>query len=193
VAGSSPERVLILALLVFAGCATGAGEGEVTGTLTALSCELEDVDFSLDPTFFAATAVEDQLDIRLQHTSTFPDQTDGLTIVVHDVPEAQATLGEPIPVALTGAAALVQMTLVLGDSCPVRRAVGTPVFMSAVEGEIVFDALHSPEHPAGDKRIAGHFEGVRFEDPGSPDESFAVLSGYFEFLYTRGRPLQLFP
>src|SRR5690606_12862480 len=117
-------------------------------------------DYSLDPEYFAASAIEDQLEIRLQHTSELPDVTDGLSIVVHDVPEVQASLGAPIPIALTGASALVQMTLVLGDSCPVRRGEGTPVLMSAVDGAIVFDAIHSPGHPGEDERIAGHFEGV---------------------------------
>jgi hypothetical protein len=193
VAVSSPERALWLALAVLTGCATGPGEGEVAGPLTALSCDLDNVSYSLDPSFFSATDVEDQLEIRLQRTGAMPDQTDGLSVIVHDVPEVQSTLGTPISIALTGAEALVQLTLVLSDSCPVRRASGTPVFMSAVEGEIVFQAIHSPEHPGTDKRIAASFDGVRFVDPGSPDETFAVLSGYFDFLYSRGRPLQLFP
>jgi hypothetical protein len=191
-AASSLERTLMLLMLALAGCASGEGEGEVTGTLTAVSCDLEG-EFSLDPEFFSASAIEDQLEIRLQHTSAMPDVTDGLTIAVHDVPEVQAMLCAPIPIALTGAAALVQMTLVLAGTCPVSRGEGTPVLMAALDGEIVFDAIHSPEHPGEDKRIAGHFENVRFEDPGSPDETFAVLSGYFDFLYARGRPAQLFP
>jgi hypothetical protein len=193
VAGSSRERALLLALILFTACATGPGEGEVVGPLTALSCDLDGVTYSLDPSFFSGTAVEDQLEIRLQRTGALPDQTDGLSVIVHDVPEVQAMLGAPISIALTGADALVQMTLVLSDSCPVRRASGMPVFMAAVEGEIVFEAIHSPEHPGTDKRIAASFDNVRFEDPGSPDETFAVLSGYFDFLYLRGRPLQLFP
>lgn len=191
-AGSSLERALLLLTLALAGCSSGEGTGEVTGTLTAVSCELAG-DYSLDPEYFAASAIEDQLEIRLQHTSELPDVTDGLSIVVHDVPEVQASLGAPIPIALTGASALVQMTLVLGDSCPVRRGEGTPVLMSAVDGAIVFDAIHSPEHPGEDERIAGHFEGVYFEDPGSPEETNATLDGHFEFFYSRGRPGQLFP
>lgn len=191
---SSPERRLALALLVtlFAACSAGEGEGEVSGTLTAVSCELEG-EYALNPSFFGASATLDLLDIRVQRGSSLPDMTDGLTVIVHDVPEVQATLGEPIPIALSGADALVQLTLGLGETCPVRPGDGTPVYLSAVEGAITFEALHSPEHPAESNLIAGHFEGVRFEDPGAPEETFATLGGYFEFYYTRGRPAQLFP
>lgn len=191
-AASSHKQLLALALLVLVGCHTGSGDGEVTGSVTSVACDLDGA-FSFEPSFFAANASHDVLEIRLQSSSAFPDVVDGLTVAVNHVPEVLASLGAPIPIALTGAEALVQLTMVFGKTCPVHLADGVPVLMSAIEGEIVFDALYSPEHPTDSKRIAGHFEDVRFVDPASPDESFAVLSGHFDFLYSRGRPAQPFP
>lgn len=163
------------------------------GTVTAVACELEGVSFSLRPNFFSAEGMHEHLEIRVQRDSGYADISDGLGVTVADVADVQARLGEALPIEGLEVDAPVRMTLVLGESCEVKKGRGIPVYMSAISGSIVFEAIHSPEHPSEDKRIAGRFEDVRFEDPSRPDEIFGVLSGSFDFFYTRGQPAQLFP
>lgn len=180
------------------GCVGGQGEGIIEGAVYAEACELDLDDFVMAPGFFGASALHGQLEIRLQRTSGLPNVRDALSVTLLDVEDAAARLGEPLALGLDphGEA---QMNLLLYEECPLSTSGReATVLLAAVEGEIVFEAIYSPElsdelTEEGGKRIAGSFESVRFEDPAQPDRVHATLSGHFDFLYNRGRPAQLFP
>lgn len=181
-------------IMLCSACVSGQGEGRIEGAVYAEPCELDLPDFIMEPSFFGASAMHGQLEIRLQRTSGLPSDRDAVSITLLDVEDAAARLGEPLVLGLDphGEA---QMSLLLYEECPLSKSSReATVLLSAVEGEVVFEAIYSPELSGSEgKRIAGSFEGVRFEDPSQPERAHAVLSGSFDFLYNRGRPAQLFP
>lgn len=182
------------ALSLLHGCVGGQGEGAIEGVLYAEPCGLDRPNFRLEPEFFGASGMHGQLEIRLQRTSGYPNTRDAVSVTLLDVDEAFARLGEPMIVGLDphGDA---QMSLLLYEECPVATSGrDATVVLAAVEGEVIFEAIYSPEldRPDG-KRIAGSFRDVRFEDPSQPEQAYAILSGHFDFLFNRGRPAQLFP
>lgn len=193
---SSHERGPLASAAIFAAllsaCSVGGGEGQVTGTVNAPSCDLNMADYSLDPTFFGADPVEDMLEIRIQRGSDLETFSDGLTVLVLDAKTVRADL-IGVPIELTGEAdALVQMNVFLNDTCPTGRG-DAPVNYEAVNGSIVFQNIYAPELTEDDVETAARFDDVLFVDPDDPEVRNAVLSGEFRFLHNRGRPAQRFP
>lgn len=174
------------------GCEVGQGEGEVTGVVEAPGCELSTTEtFSLGPTFFAGEIVEEQYIVRIQSISDFEDKSDGIIFTVADAARVkQEFLNVPITLGDQNADLPVRAVFYANETCKVERR-ETPVVYNAVEGSITFEAIYAPRI-SEDTRTTARFEG-RFVDTESPEERYAELSGYFSFLYTRGRPAQRFP
>ena len=179
-------------VLLAAGCSVSTGEGEASGTVSAPGCDLVNATYTLDPTFFAASVVEGQLEIRVQRGSDFEDKSDGFVALVRNASLVRREhIGLPIDLADLDDG-LATMTLYLNETCPPSRRT-PPVAYQARSGTLVFQNIYAPAVDADDVEIAGHFQDVRFVDPSAPNTRFAVLSGRFRFLYNRGRPAQRFP
>ena len=189
---SARAVVLAVAAALLGACSVGSGEGSVTGTVNAPECDLEMAAYDLEPTFFGADPVEEQLEIRIQRGSDFEQFSDGLTILVRDASMVRAEL-IGIPIELTGEFSdLVQMNVYLNETCPAGRR-ELPVSLQAVAGFIVFQNIYAPTLTEDDVENAARFTDVSFVDRESPDERNATLTGDFVFLHNRGRPAQRFP
>jgi len=172
------------------GCTIGSGEGEVRGTVTALSCGLDGADYDLQPTFFGSSPVEEQLEIRVQRGSDLEGKSDGIAILVADAALVRGELlGTQLPFEEGG---MVRMNVYLNGSCPVDRRHG-PVNYEAVSGSILFDNIYAPLLTEDDNEVAARFEDVLLVDPVAAETRNALLSGHFRFLHNRGRPAQRFP
>ncbi|MDD5308415.1 MAG: hypothetical protein PHU25_13925 [Deltaproteobacteria bacterium] len=200
--------ILIIPVVVaLAACSTGAGDGEVRGSVSLPDCGLARTDWNMGVDFFAASYYENTLAIRLQNTGQDQAFSDGLLIMVRDVEFVSKRLGEKltitvepdidtfvdagpdagIPVTTHGSPA--RATLYLNDSCP-----GNHYGFTDGEGELTLDSIYVPDE---EKRVAGSFK-LRFVDPRSWKSSddigpHAELEGDFDFNYARGSPAQTFP
>lgn len=185
--------IALLANMAFAtACNPGSGTGEVHGTVTANDCELSDVAFNLEPDFFTAEAIGEQLQLRLQSGSDLQIRSDGVFIMVSDAAHVRRDALETPLVVGEGESADVRMSFYLNARCPKGRH-GTPVLMSATEGSVVFHDIYAPLVDDQALRIAAEFDNVKFFDLYSPETRNAVLSGSFDIIYNRGRPSQRFP
>lgn len=203
-----PRLVLGLALLAF-GCAVGEGEGAVTSEeLVVKDCYTGP--FDLHPDFFAANPDQrETLLIRVQRGDNIQEQSDGLSVLVTDLPTLRGQLETPIevglppgvrppgvPVVFNPNPPKVSLALYLHNTCHAQT--GT---LYALSGQITFHALFSGdrnEESAEDRLTDAEFTAV-FADPrelGSdglvPAESQSTVSGYFRFYFQRGQPAQPF-
>ncbi len=136
-AGGRLRRVcgatLALALVVAAAaCSIAGGQGSVTGSLDVPDCWSGA--FNLNPDFFAAVPYRDQMLLRVQSGGDYQTFSDGVSILVDDVPRIRAgLLGQALPVALSPGVtapgvpveavsdpALVHVALYLQRSCRVE-------------------------------------------------------------------------
>lgn len=189
---SSLDRIA-LCLVLAGGCSVGVGEGQATGVVNSPDCDLENEPYTLDPNFFAADPVEagDRLEIRVQRGGDFEDKSDGLALLVTGTTEIAATLlGVDQP--LGAADSRVVLSLYLNKTCRVDRN-SQPVNYIADSGTIRFTSIYTPDASDNETEIAAEFDDVVLTDDATPDERNATLSGYFRFLYNRGRPAQRFP
>lgn len=177
-------------------CVLGKGEGEVTGVVSAPDCNLDEAAYSLEPTFFGASPVEEQLEIRIQRGADFELVSDGLSILVRDAARVQQELlGVPIDltnVLETNPNRLVSVTLYLNRTCEPGDDVLPVVYLSH-SGSMTFRSIYAPEVNEEDEEIAASLDDVLLTDPSAPDERFARISGDFRFLFVVGRPAQDFP
>lgn len=190
----SIEKLVIAAIAVaMSSCAQLGGEGSVTGVVSAPSCGLSPANaFSLDPTFFAAERFGSTLNIRLQHDADAIDYANVLFVSVLDADDVkQNQLGVPLPIS-DAVDAPVRMSLSLNETCPFHDRSSVPVSYQAVSGTITFSDIYAPDSGSG-RTISAVFDSVHLVDPSAPDERYADLTGYFQFVYTRGRPAQAFP
>jgi len=182
------------------GCSAGIGDGSVMGAVWAPECGLAGEPYDLRPNFFSADPTLDFLDIRVQRGSDFEDVSDGMGISVRSASEVAANIGTPIelhdplnlPRVPPDERPLAAMSVYLNDACPIDRDT-IPVAYQAVSGSLTFDAIFAPMAPTTDLEITGRFTDVRFEDPSAPGTRYATLSGFFSFIFNRGRPAQRFP
>lgn len=174
------------------GCSVGQGEGSITGFVEAPGCELSATElYDMHPLFFAGEIIQDQYIVRVQSISDFEDKSDGIIFNIADAARVkQEFLNVPLTMGDENADVPVLAVFYANETCKVERR-ETPVAYSAVEGTITFSSIYAPS-VSEDTKTEASFEG-RFVDPDSPDERYAELSGYFSFLYTRGRPAQRFP
>jgi hypothetical protein len=192
--------VLALSLV---GCTVGEGEGWVKSDRLYIE-DCWNGTFGLEPDFFAGNSFRAQsLLFRIQRGDNIEELSDGLVIVVNDLPAQRGLLGVPIEVGLplefrgTGQNPPdVSLGLYLHDSCHVQN--GT---VYSVGGNITFTALWSGdlnEDKADERLTEARFDAV-FADPrlldveGADDPNLSSrVTGYFRFFFQRGQPAQPF-
>ncbi|MFW5925587.1 MAG: hypothetical protein ACOC9O_03095 [Myxococcota bacterium] len=189
---------VLVALAGVAGCSVGVGEGSATGQVWAPTCDLDGDDYDMEPSFFGADVLvdgADLLEIRMQRGSDRPEVSDGLVVQVNGASTVHAMLGTPIDLSDTDADALAEMSLYLNDTCPfeIGDPAEAPVAYVSTGGTLTFSAIYAPEVDDSGKVITATFEDVELVDPADPAERRAVLSGDFDFIFSRGRPAQPFP
>lgn len=192
---------------------TLVGEGE--GTVTSSHLIVKDCwagPFDLRPDFFAAPPYRDTIQIRIQRGSDLQEVSDGLAILVNDVPTIRDSqlgmdlrvglppllVNEIAPGAQQGTPPLVSMGLYLQFSCHNQNSV-----LYAVDGTIRFEQLFSgdPNESVGEEKVTKAHLDVVLADPNDaepgtldfPPGTTSPLTGDFEFLFQRGQPGQPFP
>ena len=208
-----PFALCLAAVSLANGACTLVGEGEGTVTSSRLIVkDCWDGPFDLRPDFFAAPPYRDTIQLRVQRGSDLQEVSDGLAILVNEVPSIrESQLGTALPVGLPpllvneiapgaqqGAPPLVSMALYLQFSCHNQNSV-----LYAVGGTITFEKLFSgdPNESVGEEKITKATLDVVLADPGDADPgtldfppgTTSQLIGDFEFLFQRGQPGQPFP
>jgi len=221
---SQVRRLPALALAALAAisstaCSLGQGEGEVkSDNLLARDCWAGAYD--MQPNFFAAVPYRETLQIRVQRGTDLQEVSDGLSILLDDVPQVRKKIaeagrgrfevalppgvqppGSPVPETEPGETApLVHMSLYLQQSCHNQNTV-----LYGVSGQITFTELFSGdpnEEAASEKYTDASFD-VMVGDPrdvelGAPAEEVppelqSRVTGHFRFYFERGQPGQPFP
>jgi hypothetical protein len=198
--------LLGLALGCATGCTVGEGEGEVTSSrLYVKGCW--NGPFDLAPDFFAANPYrEEALMIRIQRGDNNQEASDGLTVIVKNLPAI--TLDSPIPVGLPNGVSppgqpvagqpdpLVSLSLYLHQTCHEQNSA-----TYSVEGNIVFRSIFSgnPNEENSEKRLTDAEFHVKFADPrelvdaAEPAKVTSdMVDGKFRFYFQRGQPAQPF-
>jgi hypothetical protein len=199
--------------MVAFGCVSvGEGTGAVKSEhLFARDCW--DDAYDLKPDFFAADPFRDQMHIRVQRGSDLIEVSDGISVLVDDIPAIRAALGQPIPVTLppgvappgipegticgqAGCDSPVHLALYLLESCHTQNTV-----LYATEGTITFEELFNgepDEKDAAEKLTVATFD-VVVGDPRDFDPATGTIgnqsriTGRFDFYFQRGQPAQPFP
>lgn len=199
------KSALVVAAAVVAcfGCTTGEGEGWVkSDQLFVRDCW--NGPFDLQPTFFGANPSGDALTIRVQRGDNLREVSDGLTIMIKDLPTIrESSLGSAVQIGLPenagAAAAPVSVSLFLHDTCHEQNGA-----LYATSGSITFASLFSGdanESDADDRLTEASFTAqmANAEDvdtEGSAPTSGAQTSevrGWLRFVFQRGQPAQPFP
>ena len=200
--------LLTLGALSF-GCSVGEGTGWVhSDRLYVESCV--NGKFDLGPDFFGANSFRgDALQIRVQRGDNIEELSDGLLVLVNNLPSLRATVGQAIkvgmpvgvsppgvPVTYNPDPPPVSMALYLHRSCHVEN--GT---VYSVDGTITFQSIFSgdPNEEDSDDRLTEASFDVTLGDPrqlvgaGMDDPSLkSRVTGYFRFFFQRGQPAQPF-
>jgi len=203
-----PAISLFAFVFLATSCSTGAGDGEVFGSVDIPECGLKTDHFDIGADFFAADYFDNTLTIRIQNTGQIPTFADGLFFVIRDVATMDAAgkdtehkievipdiatflaLGPDAGTPTTTKASPARATLYLNDTCPDNH-------LAFTDGAGTL-TLKSVYIPGKQKRIAGSFQ-LEFVDPRhwkSLEDTgpYAQIEGYFDFNYTRGKPAQTFP
>ncbi|HEX6243460.1 MAG TPA: hypothetical protein VFZ61_21250 [Polyangiales bacterium] len=173
-------------------CSVGHGRGEITGTLTIDGCKNEGA-YSLAPDAFFADTAEQLLSLRVQRGGDIETYSDGIAVLVKNAGLLkQERLGQDIDLSAR-AEPLVAATAYFNETCFTQERTKVPALLEAVSGSIRFDAIYAPRVDKDDVRITATLDRVVFRDVERPTQRWAELSGYFDFLYVRGRPAQHFP
>lgn len=93
--------ILVLGALstIAASCSLGQGKGDVSGDLNIPDCWAGQ--FNLNPDFFAAVPYRSQLILRIQRGGDYQNFSDGLSILIDDVPKIlKSALSQPLQVSL---------------------------------------------------------------------------------------------
>lgn len=204
----------ILAVLAATyGCVSvGEGTGEVKSDhLFAREC-WDDL-YDLKPNFFAADPFRDQMEISVQRGSDLLEVSDGLSILVDDVPFIRDNLGTPVKVTLPkgvappgipegtlcaaeGCDSPVHIALYLLESCHTQNTV-----LYATSGTITFTEIFNgdPNEEDADQKLTSATFDVLVGDPRDYDPASGQvlntsrITGSFEFFFQRGQPAQPFP
>jgi hypothetical protein len=199
---------LVLALVFGTGCTVGDGSGDVTADRLYLKGCWNGA-FDLQPDFFAANPYRaEALQIRVQRGDNNQEASDGLTVLVSDLPAVRKQLGTPIPVGLPAGVSppgvpltgepgpLVSLSLYLHQTCHEQNSA-----TYSVSGDIIFTSIFSgdPNEEDSDARLTDAVFDVKFADPrelvDAPDPDAVTSSnvhGTFRFFFQRGQPAQPF-
>lgn len=202
------ERALFMAatLAAAAGCTVGEGSGWVRATDRLYIEDCWNGPFNLRPDFFGANPYRDHLMIRVQRGDNIEEMSDGLLIVVNELPEVRKSLNQPVPVGMPRGVTppgvpvveqedppKVSLSLYLHNSCHAQNAT-----VHSIAGTITFFSLFNGnvnEGRAEDRLTHARFD-AEFADPRlDPDENPGVVSrveGEFHFYFQRGQPAQPF-
>jgi hypothetical protein len=199
-------------------CSVGEGDGSITSQdLFVDGCW--DGEFDLRPTFFGANPFEDTLTIRVQRGERNLQVSDGIAMLVYDVPairssglDVQLPLGLPVGVSPLGFPLppvpnppAATLTLYLNNSCAGHNSV-----LLSVNGYVMFTKLFSGdlnEENSEDRITQGVFQATvvdpRVAVPSTgadgnptytyPEDATSVIDGDFNFVFHRGTPAQPFP
>jgi hypothetical protein len=199
-----------LLLLAPLGCTVGEGEGRVSSEhIWVAGCW--DGPFDLKPDFFGANPDEgESLTIRVQRGDNIEDMSDGLIVLVNDLPEIRKQLGQRldvgmprgvtpsgVPVEFKENPAKISLALYLHNSCHLQN--GT---IYSTSGWISFNSLFSgdPNESSAEDRLTDATFDAYFADPRELvdlDESEMAdvtsrVTGNFHFFFQRGQPSQPF-
>jgi hypothetical protein len=206
-------RAAFLVGLALAGASFGCSVGEGEGWVRSEKLYVEDcVDgkFDLGPDFFGANSFRaDALLIRVQRGDNIEELSDGLTVLVNDLPTQRARVGQPIsvgmpvgvsppgvPIVYNPNPPPVSLALYLHRSCHVENAT-----VYSIDGSITFKSIFSgdPNEESSDDRLTEASFDATFADPrqlvgpGSDDPNLkSRVTGYFRFFFQRGQPAQPF-
>lgn len=193
------------------GCTVGQGEGYVRSDRLRVE-DCWNGSFDLQPDFFSSVPYRDTQQIRVQHGSDLQEVSDGVAILVHEVPAIRAEwLGQELRVGVAPelwaeispgseltTPPLVNLAFYLQFSCHNQNVV-----LYAVDGTIVFDSLFSgdPQESVGAEKLTEATFSVSVADPRRvipgtteiSEEHLSQVEGYFRFHFMRGRPGQPFP
>lgn len=193
------------------GCTVGEGEGRVSSDhIWVAGCW--NGAFDLKPDFFGVNPDQgESLTIRVQRGDNIEDVSDGLIVLVNDLPEIRQQLGKDLPVGMPrGVApsgvpivfdpdpAKISLSLYLHNSCHLQN--GT---IYSIDGTINFSSLFSgdPNESSSEARLTDATFDANFADPRelvdleTEDERAKVTSrvtGNFRFFFQRGQPSQPF-
>lgn len=210
IARSSTLAACLLALAPLA-CTVGEGEGRVSSDhIWVAGCW--NGAFDLNPDFFGVNPDPgESLTIRVQRGDNIEDVSDGLIVLVNDLPEIRQQLGKDLPVGMPrGVApsgvpivfdpepAKISLVLYLHNSCHLQN--GT---IYSINGTINFSSLFSgdPNESSSEARLTDATFDANFADPRElvditdPDDAAKVTSrvtGNFHFFFQRGQPSQPF-
>ncbi len=197
------------ALLLSLGCTVGEGEGFVKSDRLFVE-DCWSGAFDLGPDFFGANSFRgDALLLRVQRGDNIEELSDGLTVVINDLPTQRARVGQSIAVGLPPGVSPpgvpivfdedpppVSLALYLHDSCHAQN--GT---VYSTDGSITFASIWSgdPNEEESDERLTEATFDATFADPrllvgeSAGDESVqSRVTGYFRFFFQRGQPAQPF-
>jgi hypothetical protein len=191
------------------GCNVGEGEGWVRSDRLFIE-DCWSGAFSLGPDFFAGNSFRgESVLFRLQRGDNIEELSDGVVIVVNDLPTQRGLLGVPLEVGVPPGVhppgqpivgdpdpPPVSLGLYLHDSCHAQN--GT---VYSIEGSITFSSLWSGdqnEEKADARLTEASFDAI-FADPrllvgeGANDPNFTSrVTGHFRFFFQRGQPAQPF-
>lgn len=193
------------------GCTVGEGEGSVSSDhLYVNGCW--NGAFDLKPDFFGANPDPgDSLLIRVQRGDNIEDVSDGLIVLVNDLPEIRKRVGEKLdvgmprgvtpsgkPVEYDDDPPKISLALYLHNTCHQQN--GT---IYSVSGNITFSSLFSgdPNEGSSEARLTEATFDAEFADPRElldvtdETERDALTSrvvGDFRFFFQRGQPSQPF-
>jgi hypothetical protein len=191
--------------------ACGVGEGE--GWVRSDNLYMEDCwngGFDLGPDFFAANPSQGSksVTIRVQHGDNIEEVSDGLVVVVTDLPNVRGQVGSDIEVGMPRGVSppgvpivydeqppKVSLALSLHGSCHQHN--GT---VYSIAGTINFESLYSgdPNESDADERLTEARFNATFADPRNlvgtdvDPNARSQVTGYFRFFYQRGQPAQPF-
>lgn len=206
--------VLCLGLLAPLGCTVGEGEGSVKSDhLYVNGCW--NGAFDLRPDFFGVNPDPgESLMIRVQRGDNVEDVSDGLIVIVYDLPEVRKHLNEALPVGMPRGVTpsgvpivynpnppLVSLSLYLHNTCHQQN--GTVYSIESPEGTITFSSLFSGDLNEGssENRLTDATFTALFADPreladvtdqADKDALTSKVTGNFRFFFQRGQPSQPF-
>jgi len=193
------------------GCTVGEGEGRVSSDhIWVAGCW--NGPFDLKPDFFGVNPDQgESLTIRVQRGDNIEDVSDGLIVLVNDLPAVRQQLGQDLPVGLprgvspSGVPVMqttdppkISLVLYLHNSCHLQN--GT---IYSIDGTVNFSSLFSgdPNESSSEARLTDATFAATFADPRelvdivNEDDAAKVKSrvtGNFRFFFQRGQPSQPF-
>jgi len=200
-----------LLALASLGCTVGEGEGRVSSDhIWVAGCW--NGAFDLNPDFFGVNPDQgESLTIRVQRGDNIEDVSDGLIVLVNDLPKIREQLGQDLPVGMPRGVSpsgvpvefqdnppKISLSLYLHSSCHLQN--GT---IYSIAGTINFSSLFSgdPNESSSEARLTDATFDATFADPRelvdlqTDAERAAVTSrvtGNFHFFFQRGQPSQPF-